>query len=67
MINPLPPAAVFIIGALIIPLLKGHLRRVLMLALPVLAFINLIYLPMGDSWVVSFLGQELVLARIDRL
>jgi multicomponent Na+:H+ antiporter subunit D len=38
-----------------------------MLALPVLAFINLIHLPLGDSWVVPFLGQELVLARIDRL
>jgi multicomponent Na+:H+ antiporter subunit D len=67
MISPLPPAAVFILGALLIPFFKGHLRRVVMLALPVLAFINLIHLPLGDSWVVPFLGQELVLARIDRL
>ena len=67
MISPLPPAAVFILGALLIPFFKGHLRRIVMLALPVLAFINLIHLPLGDSWVVPFLGQELVLARIDRL
>jgi len=67
MINPLPPAAPFIIGALILPLFRGHLRRAVMLALPVVAFINLIQLPMGDSWTLSFLGQELVLARIDRL
>jgi multicomponent Na+:H+ antiporter subunit D len=67
MINPLPPAAVFIIGALIIPFLRGNLRRGVMLALPILAFIDLVHLPMGDSWVVSFLGQDLVLSRIDRL
>jgi multicomponent Na+:H+ antiporter subunit D len=67
MISPLPPAAVFIIGALLVPLVRGNLRRVLMLALPFLAFINLIHLPMGDSWTVPFLGQELVLARVDRL
>lgn len=67
MINALPPGAVFIIGALLVPLFKGHLRRGLMLALPVLAFVNLIHLPAGDSWVVSFMGQDLILSRIDRL
>lgn len=67
MISPLPPAAPFILGALLLPFLRGHVRRAVMLALPVLAFINLIHLPSGDSWTLSFLGQELVLARIDRL
>jgi len=67
MINPIPPAFVFIFGALVISVLKGNLRRGVMLLLPVLAFIDLLQLPAGDSWVVSFLGQELVLARIDRL
>jgi multicomponent Na+:H+ antiporter subunit D len=67
MISPIPPAFVFIIGALVISFLRGNLRRGVMLLLPVLAFIDLLQLPAGDSWVVSFLGQELVLSRIDRL
>ena len=67
MISPIPPAFVFIIGALVISFLRGNLRRGVMLLLPVLAFIDLLQLPAGNSWVVSFLGQELVLSRIDRL
>jgi multicomponent Na+:H+ antiporter subunit D len=67
MIDALPPGFVFILGALFVPLLKGNLRRGFMLLLPVLAFVNLIHLPHGDSWTLSFLGLDLVLARVDRL
>jgi len=67
MINTVPPAAVFIIGALLIPLLKGRLRSIYLLLLPVIGFINLINIPEGTHWTVRFLDYELVFGRVDRL
>jgi multicomponent Na+:H+ antiporter subunit D len=67
MIDALPPPAIYLLGGLLVPLCRGHLRRALLLALPALVFVNLIRLPAGDSWVLTFMGQDLVLARIDRL
>ncbi|MFQ5586984.1 MAG: Na(+)/H(+) antiporter subunit D [Thermodesulfobacteriota bacterium] len=67
MTNTVPPAAVFIIGALLIPLLKGRVKSAYMLLLPVLGFINLISTPAGTHWVVHFLDFEVVLGRLDGL
>ena len=63
----LPPALVFIIGALLIPVLKGKIKSALMLCLPVIAFIVLISTPEGEHWVVSILNYDLILGRVDRL
>jgi multicomponent Na+:H+ antiporter subunit D len=67
MINTVPPVAIFIVGALLIPFLKGRLQSVFLLALPVIGFINLINIPEGSHWVVSFLDYNLVLGKVDRL
>ncbi|MCF8045139.1 MAG: hypothetical protein K9J83_04690, partial [Desulfarculaceae bacterium] len=68
MINNLfPPAFVFVIGASLIPFLRGRARSVYMLFLPVLVFLMLINLPQGDFWTYSFWGYELVMGRIDKL
>jgi multicomponent Na+:H+ antiporter subunit D len=67
MIKALPPAAVFIAGALIIPLLRGRARSAYLLALPVVAFLNLLYLPSGLSWEYEFMGFTLVFSRVDNL
>jgi multicomponent Na+:H+ antiporter subunit D len=67
MINPVPPAAIFIIGALLVPLFKGKLKSAYLLLLPVISFINLISIPEGTHWVVSFLGYDLVFGKVDRL
>jgi multicomponent Na+:H+ antiporter subunit D len=45
MINSFPPAAIFIIGAFFIPVLKGRIKSAFMLLLPVLAFFTLINTP----------------------
>ena len=42
MIEPVPPAVIFIVGALIVPFLRGKLKSVFMLFLPVLVFIILL-------------------------
>ncbi|PJB39592.1 MAG: Na(+)/H(+) antiporter subunit D [Deltaproteobacteria bacterium CG_4_9_14_3_um_filter_44_9] len=67
MISTVPPAAIFIFGALLIPLLKGRLKSIYLLLLPVVSFINLLNIPEGTHWVVRFLDYELVFGRIDRL
>ena len=67
MINSLPPAAIFIIGAFFVPLLKGKIKSAFMLLLPVLAFFTVINTPEGNHWIFSLLDYNLILGRIDRL
>ncbi len=47
MIPILPPAVIFIVGALLVPLFRGRLKSAYMLFLPVLAFISLLSMPEG--------------------
>lgn len=67
MINSIPPAAIFIIGALFIPILKGKIKSAYMLLLPVLAFYILVTIPEGKHWVIRLLDYDLIFGRIDRL
>jgi multicomponent Na+:H+ antiporter subunit D len=67
MINTVPPALIFIIGALLVPFLKGKWKSAYLLIIPVIGFINLICIPEGNNWVVRFLDWELVFGKIDRL
>jgi len=67
------PGIIYIIGALFIPTLRGRAKKVYLLLLPTLAFINLllmskgILLSKGKTWFLPFLGFDLVLGRIDPL
>jgi multicomponent Na+:H+ antiporter subunit D len=67
MIKPVPPASIFILGALLIPFLKGRLRQAYLLLVPVIAFFNLLSLTPGTSWNLHFLRYELILAEVNRL
>ena len=67
MISTMPPAVIFIIGALFIPLFKGKLKSIYLLLLPIIGFINLINIPEGTHWVVNFLEYKLVFGKVDRL
>jgi multicomponent Na+:H+ antiporter subunit D len=60
-----PPAAIFILGAFLIPFLKGRVRKIYLLLLPVVAFINLLYLPEGTFWVHHIGGFDLVFGMVD--
>jgi len=66
MIN-LPPALIYIAGALLIPLLPGRFKKAYMLLLPVLGMYNLLNIPMGSHFQVEFLDYHLVLGEMDRL
>lgn len=67
MISPVPPAVVFIFGALLIPLLKGKLKNAFLLLLPIIGFINLLNIPEGTHFVIRFLDYELIFGKVDRL
>ncbi|MCP4111192.1 MAG: Na(+)/H(+) antiporter subunit D [Desulfobacteraceae bacterium] len=62
-----PPALIFIIGALFIPVLKGRIKSAFMLLLPVLAFITLVNVPEGKHWIYTLMDYDLILGRVDRL
>ena len=67
MIGELPPASILILGALLVPLLRGRLRSVYLLALPVASLLYLLSLPEGQSCQFTLFGIELTCVRIDRL
>ena len=67
MIGELSPGFVLILGALLVPLVRGHLRSGLMLALPAAAFLQLLALPMGQLGEVRVFDLTLVTLRVDRL
>ena len=67
MMSSIPPAAVMILGAVLVPLLRGRLRTAYVLALP-LAGLALV-LSMGDTEFgkTTLFGYDMTLVRIDGL
>lgn len=65
--NDISPGLVLILGALLVPLLHGRLRQAYMLALPLLAFWQVLGLPEGEFGQIHFLDMTLVTLRVDRL
>ena len=61
------PGLLLIVGAWILPFLKGRIKRGAMLILPAAALIDCLLMKPGTYGVASFLGQELVLGRVDSL
>ncbi|MGD9866866.1 MAG: Na(+)/H(+) antiporter subunit D [Hyphomicrobiales bacterium] len=61
------PGLVLVLGALLVPVLRGRARAIYTLALPVLAFAHLAMLPYGNFGEIQFLGLDLVTLRVDRL
>ena len=68
MINIVPPVFIYIVGALLIPLVRLRiLKQALVLLIPAIAFWNLINMPHGTYWTYQFLDYELILGRVDKL
>ncbi len=67
MIKAVPPALLFILGAMLIPFLKGKFKQVYILVVPAVTFLNILYLRPGTSWVYNFLGYNLIFCKVDRL
>ncbi len=65
--SELHPAALLIIGSLLLPILPGRLKQLWLVALPVLGFLNLLIIDRDCTWQVTLLGYELNVFRCDRL
>ena len=63
----LHPGVLLILGAWVIPLLKGGFKRTAMLLLPAAALLVCVSMTPGSYGRFSFLGQELVFVRVDKL
>ena len=63
----LNPGLVLIVGALLVPALKGYLRAGYMLALPLLAFALMLTFDHGKAGAVDLFELELTTLRVDRL
>ena len=61
------PGLLLILGAWILPLLRGRVKRVAMLVLPASALIDCLLMTPGTYGVTSFLGQDVVFGRVDSL
>lgn len=67
MIEHLPPGMILLLGALLIPLLRGRLLGAYMIALPVLGLWQLLQLQEGHTLTVTLMSYELSLIRVDKL
>lgn len=66
-ITAVPPAAIFIIGALLIPLFRGRLKQLYLLAIPAVAFFDVWYMQEGTYWIHHFMEYDLIFGRVDLL
>ncbi|MCP4901922.1 MAG: Na(+)/H(+) antiporter subunit D, partial [bacterium] len=68
MISNLPPGIILIVGALLFPLLRGRLRQLWLLLLPIASAVHLLmFLPAGSELSMTIFEYELTIFRIDRL
>jgi len=67
MVEFIPPAFIYIVGALLVPLLRGRVKSAYMLLLPVVSFFFLVSTQVGTAWELNFLGFDLVPFKVDRL
>jgi multicomponent Na+:H+ antiporter subunit D len=61
------PGLLLIVGAWLVPVLRGRTKRMFMVLLPALALVDCMLVQPGIYGVVPFLGQKLVFGRVDRL
>ena len=61
------PGLVLIVGAWVLPFLRGNVKRAAMLALPAAALVICVLMTPGTYGVTSFLGQEVTFGRVDQL
>ncbi len=67
MIEFFHPALLFIAGALPIPFLHSSVRKTWLLVIPVLAIVAVATMQPGSYGATTFLGQEILTARVDKL
>jgi multicomponent Na+:H+ antiporter subunit D len=67
MLEHLPPGSLLILGALILPLLRGVLRQAWLLLLPIVSFAHLLGLAHGTYGAIQLFDMDLAITRVDKL
>ncbi len=65
LLSAIPPSFILIIGALLVPFLKGKIRNLYIIALPAIAFFQITTLGCCGSFTVPLLGFDVNLLRAD--
>lgn len=63
--DAVPPAFIYLLGALLVPFLRGRLRQVVALLTPIIAFGNYFLIEKGVHWQFELLDFDLILGRAD--
>ncbi len=68
MIMPLiPPGLIFLLGAALIPLFKGRLKKAYLLLVPAIALVEIFSMKPQVGWELQWLNMNLVLLNADKL
>lgn len=67
MIDLFSPGLILILGAFVLPILRGRSRNFVLVALPLLVLFFVAGLGDGDGATIQFLGHELIPLRVDAL
>ena len=65
--NSLHPSLILFAGALLLLLLRGNIRKAVLILTPALGFINVLILEPGAGMPLVFMGFELEIVRVDKL
>lgn len=66
--SSLPPGSIILIGALLVVLMRGWVRRLWTVGIPIVSLCHLVWAhPDGNVLVAEFFGQQLTPIRVDRL
>ena len=65
--SSLHPSLILFAGALVLPLLRGNVRKGVLILTPVLGFINVLILEPGAGMPLVYMGFELEIVRVDKL
>ncbi len=67
MIDFAHPALLFVLGAVPIPFLKDPIRRIYLVLVPLLGLLAVVTMQLGSYGATQFLGQDILIARVDKL
>ena len=66
--SSVPPGLILVVGALLLPLLRGRVQQVALIAFPVLSALHLlVFLPDGTTSQLDLFGYQLMPIHVDRL
>lgn len=67
MIEWIHPTALFFLAAVLLLFVKGTAKQVVLVATPLLGFLCLLIASEGNHGTMTFMGQQLIFGRVDRL